>query len=159
VPTLSTLIRRPASEVFRFLCDWRNYERLWGKPIQILNPESAVSTRLGQVTEFAQPAGKVVIHGISTVTRFEEFRLVEWDTSFPKIIDAGRVETPPFPKVLVTCEFSEQEAMTRLKVSVKAHGKCPVAMKLILMVALEFQRKSLAKCLRAVKTQLESGSC
>ena len=151
-----TEIGRPASDVFRFVCDWRNYESLWGKAVQIRAPESLAGTRLGQVTELTHSSGNVVMHAIATVTRFEESRLVAWDTSFPRVIDAGRVKDPNLPNFLVVCEFDEHEARTRLKVSLKLHGKCPAAMRLILMVVMLFQHRTLAKGLRTIKAQLES---
>jgi hypothetical protein len=159
VPSVSTQINCPASDVFRFVCDWRNYESLWDKSIQIMTPDSLVSTRLGQSTEFAHASGKVVVHAVATVVRFEEFSLVEWDTTFPKVINAGREENPPLPDVLVTFEFSGNEAMTRLKVSWKIHGDYPLAMKLITGVGMLFQRRKLAKGLRRIKMQLESPQC
>jgi hypothetical protein len=156
VLSASTEVRRPVRDVFRYVCDWRNYQDLWGESIQILNPESLDDARLGQVTALTQTSGKAVMHAVSTLTRFEEDRLVEWDTAFPKVVNAGREENPPLPNVLVTCEFSEDDALTRLKVSLKVHGKFPVAMKLIVVVGILVKRRSLAKSLRAIKMQLEA---
>jgi hypothetical protein len=96
------------------------------------------------------------MHGVSTVTRFEGCSLIEWDTTFPKVVNAGREENPPLPSILVTCELSEGETMTQLKVSLRVHGSCPAAMKIIMKVAMLFQRPTLAKSLRTVKARLES---
>jgi hypothetical protein len=155
----STQIKRPASEVFRFVCDWRDFEGLWEKSIQILAPESLATTRLGQVTEYVHTSGKVVTHVVSTVIRFEEYRVIEWDVGFPKIIDAGRADSPPFPNVLITCELDEHEAMTQLKVSIKVHGRCPVMLKVFFILGLMFQRYAITRSLRTIKTKLESAPC
>ena len=96
------------------------------------------------------------MHAVSTVTRFEVDRLVEWDTAFPKVINAGREENPPLPNVLVTCEFRQDDGLTNLKVSIKVHGKFPVAMKLIVLVGMLVKRRSLVKSLHFIKTQMES---
>lgn len=153
--TVSVHINRPASDVFRFVCDWRNYRHLWVDSIQIRTPESLAETRLGQTTEFAHTSGKVVTHVICVVTRLEEGRLVEWDTKFPKVLNAGKEENPPLPNVRATCEFIELGAMTLFKLSTTVHGDFPWAMKFMMRAILLIQRRALAKGLRAIKAQLE----
>jgi hypothetical protein len=157
VPSATTQIRRSASDVFAFVCDWRNFESLLEESsIEVLTPQPPVNARLGQVMEYAQTRGNTVMHTVSTVTRFEECSLVEWDIGFPKVVDAGREETPPLPSILVTCELSGHEATTQLKVSFKVHGRSPAILKFFFVVWLVFQRYQIVRGLRTIKTRLES---